>query len=275
MPLSGKVAIIAGGGQGIGRACAHRFAQDGASIIIADKEEENGLKVASELKNAGFQAEYIHCNVSERLDVLNLLAGTLEAFNRVDILINAAGIRDAKPFAELTEVEFSSVLDVNLKGAFLLGKAVSKQMIRQLENTPKDATKEAAEPGTIIFITSIQTVLADPNSVAFAVASGGLGQLTKAMAQALAPYAIRVNAIGPSNVMSAVLAEETKTEKKRKKALERSPMGRFGSPPEIAAIAAFLAGSDSSYITGQTIYADGGALSMRCSRSEEDDDLIL
>jgi len=266
MPLSGKVAIVAGGGQGIGRATAHRFAHNGANIVIADKDEENGQTVASELKSAGFNAEYIHCNVAERLDVLNLMAATLEAFGRVDILLNAAAIRDNKPFIDLSEDEFSSVIDVNLKGSFLLGKTASKQMIKQIEDEGADP-----QPGTIIFITSTHTILAEPNAVGFSVANGGLGQLTKAMAQAMAPYGVRVNAIGPSNVMTPMLAEVAKNDKKRKKALERSPMGRFGNPTEIASIAAFLASDDASYITGQTIYADGGALSMRCSRPDEDE----
>lgn len=267
MPLTGKVAIVAGGGQGIGRATAHRFANNGANIIIADKDEESGQNVASELKSSGFNAEFNHCNVSERLDVLNLMAATLEAFGRVDVLLNAAAIRDNKPFVDLTEEEFSAVIDVNLKGSFLLGKAATKQMIKQRDEEGADYN-----PGNIIFITSTHTVLAEPNAVGFSVANGGLGQLTKAMAQAVAPYGIRVNAIGPSNVMTPMLAEVAKNDKKRKKALERSPMGRFGNPTEIASIAAFLASEDASYITGQTIYADGGALSMRCSMTEEDSD---
>lgn len=264
MPLSGKVAIITGAGQGIGRATAHRFANNGASVIVSDKDEKAGQKVASELKNAGFPAEFIHCNISEMLDVLNLMAGTLEAFGKVDIVLNSAAIRDDKPFIELTEDEFSNVLDVNLKGAFLLGKITAKQMIKQIN--------QGGEPGNIIFISSIHTVLAEPNAVAFSVANGGLGQLNKAMSQALAPYGIRVNAIGPSNVMTPMLAEVTKNDKMRKKALERSPMGRFGNPPEIAAIASFLASDDASYITGQTIYADGGALSMRSSMPDDEDE---
>lgn len=268
MPLKGKVAIVAGGSQGIGRATAHRFAHNGAKLIIADKDEDAGQDVASELKNGGFEAEFILCDVSERLDVLNLMAGTLETFGRIDILLNAAAIRDNKPFVDLSDDEFSSVIDVNLKGSFLLGKAASKQMIKQVENEG-----EEGEPGTIIFITSTHTVLAESSAVGFSVASGGLGALTKAMAQALASHGIRVNAIGPSNVMTPMLAEMAKNDKKRKKALERSPLGRFGNPTEIASIAAFLASEDASYITGQTIYADGGALSMRHSRSEDDDNL--
>jgi len=263
MPFNGKVAIITGGAQGVGAASAHRFAEKGAKIIIADIDEEKGQAVVSEINNKGFEAEYIHCNVSEKLDVHNLVAASLEAYGRIDILLNAVAIRDNKPFMSLTEDEFTTIIDINLKGAFLLGKAVAKQMIKQQE--------EESDPGTIIFISSIHTVLAEPNAVAFTVANGGLGQLTKAMSQALAPHGIRVNAIGPSNVLTPQLAKIQKNDKKKKKALEFTPMGRFGNPSEIASVAAFLASDDASYITGQTIYADGGALSMRRAVSDKDE----
>ncbi len=263
MSLNGKVAIITGGALGIGRASAHRFAQEGAKTIIADIDEEGGQAVVSEIKTKGFEAEYIHCNVSEKLDVHNLVAATLEAYGQIDILLNSVAIRDDKPFMSLSEDEFSTIIDINLKGAFLLGKAVAKQMIKQQE---KDLP-----PGTIIFISSIHTVLAEPNAVAFTVANGGLGQLTKAMSQALAPHGIRVNAIGPSNVMTPQLSKIEKNDKKKKKALEFTPIGRFGNPSEIASVAAFLASEDASYITGQTIYADGGALSMRRAVSDKDE----
>lgn len=262
MPLDGKTAIVTGGARGIGRAVAHSFAKKGCKVVVADIDEKGGEAVVSELKTLGFEAEFIHCNVSEKLDVHNLIAATLEAFGRIDILLNAASIRDNTPFMCLTDDEFSSIIDVNLKGSFLLGKAVAKQMISQV--------KDGEDPGTIIFISSIHTVLAEPNAVAFCVANGGLGQLTKAMSQALAPHGIRVNAIGPSNVMTPMLADLLKNDKDKKRALERSPLGRFGSPNEIAAIASFLASDEASYITGQTIYADGGALSMRRSISDDD-----
>ena len=255
MTIQGKIAVVTGGAQGIGRACAHHFAENGAKVVVADIDEDAGLNVVSELKTKGFEAQFIHCDVSERLDVHNLFAATLESYGKIDILLNSAAVRDDKPFISLSEDEFSAIIDINLKGSFLLGKAAAKLMIKQQD--------EDTEPGTIIFISSIHTVLAEPTAVAFSVANGGLGQLTKAMSQALAPYGIRVNAIGPSNVMTPKLADITRDDKKREKALEFTPLGRFGNPHEIASIAAFLASDDASYITGQTIYADGGALSMR------------
>lgn len=263
MSLKGKVAIIAGGAIGIGRATAHRFAKGGARVVIADVDEEAGHNVLSELTNSGFQAEFIQCNVGEGLDVHNLVAVTLEAFGQVDILVNAAAIRDNKPFMDLTEQEFSSILNVNLKGSFLLGKAAARQMIKQI--------KKDMEPGTIIFVSSTHTVLAEPNAVAFSVANGGIGQLTKAMSQALAPHGIRVNAIGPANVRGGS-AEDTLEGETPHQTSRRSPLGRCGDPAEVAAIAAFLASADASYITGQTIYADGGAMSMRRGLDDDKDE---
>lgn len=256
MAMNGKVAVITGGAVGIGRAAAHAFAKAGARIVIADENETAGHKVLAELTNGGFQAEYIQSNIAEGLDVHNLIAVTLEAFGRIDILLNAASIRDNKPFMKLTEKEFSNILDVNLKGAFLLGKAAARQMIKQVD--------EGGEPGSIIFISSTSAVLAEPNAVGYCVSNGGLGQLTKAMAQALAPNGIRVNAIGPSNVRS----ENSDNDDGR----DWTPLGRLGEPEEVAAIAVFLASGDASYITGQTIYADGGAMSMRRSLTPPDGD---
>ncbi|GJM02738.1 MAG: dehydrogenase [Rhodomicrobium sp.] len=260
MSINGKVAVITGGAGGIGRAAAHRFAKAGARVVIADSDEEAGQKVLSELTNGGFQAEYIQCNVAEGLDVHNLIAVTLEAFGQVDILLNASSIRDNKPFMKLSEQEFSSILDVNLKGAFLLGKSVARQMIKQVE--------KGSEPGAIIFISSTNAVLADPSAVAYCVANGGLGQLTKAMAQALAPHGIRVNAIGPSNLRRDSDGKVISTGDDNENS--QTPMGRYCEPDEIAAIATFLAGKDASYITGQTIYADGGAMSMRRAIKQPD-----
>lgn len=263
MPLTGKVAIVTGGAMGIGRAVAHHMAQNGARLILADIDEDGGENVASEIRTKGFEARYIHCNIAEQLDVHNLMASALEEYGRLDILLNAAAVRDNTPFMELTEEEFTTIIDVNLKGAFLLGKAAARQMIRQ-------EPPEQGDAGSIIFISSVHSVLAEPNAVAFAVASGGLTQLTKAMSQALAPNGIRVNAIGPSNIMTPKLAALAKNDAEKEKALERAPMGRFGNPSEIASIATFLASDEASYITGQTIYADGGALSMRRALSKDE-----
>ena len=257
MPLTDKVAIVTGAANGIGRAIASEFARANAKVIIADRDEAGGQSLYEELKKEGREVEFIHCDISERLDVLNLMAATLEAYNEVNIVVNAAAIKDDTPFLELSDSQFESVLNVNLKGAFMLGKAAAQQMATQIE--------AGGEPGVILFITSIHTVLAEPNAVAYSVANGGIGQLTKAMSQALASLGIRVNAIAHSNIWGQELEESIGSDALKDKHLERVPLGRFGDPSEIAPIASFLVSKAASYITGQSIYADGGALSVLSS----------
>ena len=254
MSLNGKVAIITGGGRGIGLACAKRMASDGAKIVIADIDEDIGDAGLAELKEQGAEAIFVPCDVGERLDVRNLVTATLEAFGSIDILINNAGIIVASDFLELEEEDFDRVLRVNLKGGFLVGQAVARQMVAQIE--------AGDPPGTIINMSSVNAVFAIPNQVPYSVSKGGVNQLTKVMAQALAPHGIRVNAIGPGSIMTDMLATITTDKKARHMVLSRTPMGRIGEASEIASVAAFLASDDASYVTGQIIYPDGGRLGL-------------
>jgi glucose 1-dehydrogenase len=146
------------------------------------------------------------------------------------------------------------VLCVNLRGAFLLGQAAARLMV--------DRVKAGGPAGTIINMSSVNAVFAIANQVPYSVSKGGIGQLTKVMALSLAPYGIRVNAIGPGSIMTGMLASVNNDPAARNRILSRTPLGRIGDPSEIASIAAFLASDDASYITGQTIYADGGRLPL-------------
>jgi NAD(P)-dependent dehydrogenase (short-subunit alcohol dehydrogenase family) len=146
------------------------------------------------------------------------------------------------------------VLRVNLKGPFLMSQAAARQMVEQIE--------AGAKPGTIINMSSVNAVLAIPNLVPYNVSKGGLAQLTRVTSLALAPYGIRVNAIGPGSIMTEMLKSIASNPEANRRLLSRTPLLRFGQPEEIAAVAAFLASDDASYITGQTIYADGGRLPL-------------
>lgn len=254
MPLKGKITIITGAARGIGYACAERFLNDGAKVILADIDEKGGENAARELAGEDADAEFISCNVGDELDIRNLVAGTLHRHGRIDILINNAAMLDSAPFLELEVEDFDAVLKTNLKGPFLLGQAVARQMVEQV-----DAGKPA---GVIINMSSVNAIFALPDHVAYTVAKGGLGQLTKAMALALAGKGIRVNAIGPGSIMTEMLEEVASDKAIVSRILSRTPLGRFGEPSEVAAIAAFLASDDASYITGTTIYADGGRLAL-------------
>lgn len=254
MPLQDKVTIISGAARGIGFACAERFLTDGAKIVLADIDEEGGEAAVENLKATGGDVAFIACDVGETLDIHNLVAETLDLYGRIDILINNAAMLDSAAFLELEADQFDAVLKTNLRGPFLLGQAVAKQMVRHVE--------AGDHPGSIVNMSSVNAVFALPDHLAYTVAKGGLAQLTKAMALALADKGIRVNAIGPGSVMTEMLEEVAHDEKVMKRILSRTPLGRVGEPSEIAAIAAFLASDEASYITGTTIYADGGRLAL-------------
>lgn len=255
----GKVAIVTGGARGIGRAVADRLARDGAQVVIADVSNTAETAVA-DIEKRGGVARYIHCDVGDRLDVRNLIAETLDGHDTIDILVNNAGIVHAADFLDLDEDDFDRVMRVNLKGPFLVGQAVARQMVKQIEDA---GDTDAAMPGSIVNMSSINAVFGLPNQVPYCVSKGGLGQLTKVMALALAPHGIRVNAVGPGSIMTemleSVLSSDTEA---RGKVLARTPMGRIGDPAEIAAVVSFLASSEAGYITGQTVYADGGRLGL-------------
>lgn len=258
--LSGKIAIITGASHGIGLACARRFARDGAKVVLADVDEEGGKRAASEIAAKGGVARFIYCDVAERLDIHNLVAAALDEFDRIDVLVNNAGIADATNFFKLDDATFDKVLRVNVKGAFLAAQAVGRQFIRQIEAQGEPRRMQSRQPYAIINMSSIDAVMVSEDHVAAAVSKGAVNQLTRALAVAMAPWGIRVNAIGPGTVSTGSV--EGLSGGDAEGALERTPLGRFGAPEEIAAIAAFLASDDASYITGQCIYADGGRLAL-------------
>jgi len=255
MLLDTKVAIVTGAAQGIGRACAERLAKEGAKVIVADVNEEAGAAAAAEIGAAGREAIFHACDVSERLDVHNLVAAAVAAFGRIDVLVNNAGVVDDRPFLDLEEVEFDRIIRVNLKGAFLAAQAVARQMVKQ--------TKSAVHStGSIVNMSSINSWFGLPDHVAYSVSKGGIMQLTKSMAIALAPHGIRVNAVGPGTIDTPLIKDVIKDEAFRRKVLSRTPLGRFGRPEEVAAIVVWLASDEASYLTGTTIYADGGRMPL-------------
>ena len=245
--LEGHVAVVTGAARGIGLACARRFAAEGARLVLADIDEAAGNRAASELPAAHF----LRADVSRKADAHALIARAVELHGGLDILINNAGITHACDFLDLAEEDFDRVLRVNLKSMFLCGQAAARAMI------------DAKIRGCVINMSSANAVVAIPNQIPYVVSKGGVNQLTKVMAVALAPYGIRVNAIGPGTILTEMAREAVLTDDAaRRKILSRTPLGRCGEPEEIAAVAAFLASDDASYLTGQTIYPDGGRLAL-------------
>ena len=250
--LAGKVAIITGAARGIGLAIAKRFVDEGANVVIADILERDG---ALEAKRLGKAAHFVTCDVGDARQAHSLVEAACHAFTgEVDVLVNNAGIFYSAEFLDLGEADFDRVLRTNLKGSFLVGQAAARKMVAQVE-----AGKKA---GSIVNMSSINAQVAIPTQVAYCVSKGGIGQLTHAMALALAPYGIRVNAIGPGSVMTDMLSGVNTDEDARRRLLSRTPLGRFAEPEEVASVAAFLASDDASYITGETVFVDGGRLAL-------------
>jgi glucose 1-dehydrogenase len=246
MKLSQQVAIVTGATQGIGLACAKRLLAEGASVMLVDIKPE-GADVAAEL---GEQARFFAADVSQKADVDAMVAATLAAFGRIDILVNNAGVTHAADFLDLTEDDFDRVLRINLKSMFLCGQAAAREMVKH-------------ERGCIINMSSVNAELAIPNQVPYVVSKGGINQLTKVMALNLAPFGVRVNGIGPGTILTELAKQAVlSSPEARNTILSRTPLGRCGEPEEVAGIAAFLASADASYMTGQTLYVDGGRLAL-------------
>jgi len=254
MRLTDKVAIVTGAARGIGRAIAERLAQDGARVVLCDRDEEPGTAAARDLTERGFDALFVHCDISKRLDVLNLIAAVKDAYGRVDIAVNNAGTQDGAPALQLSLEEFDRVLDVNVRGAFLVAQIVGKELVARVE--------QGEAPGAIINVSAAGDVPRGGDQLAYAVSKAGVEGLTQALARALSTHGIRVNAVAPGSIMTPMLAEATGDEETRETILSRTPLGRLGQPSEIAGIVAFLASDDASYITGQTIVADGGRAAL-------------
>ncbi len=253
MTLENKIAVITGGSQGIGYAIAERFLREKAKVIIADIDDKAGQKAEQKLRKIG-TVSYVHCNVAERLDVHNLIAGAIDEYGHIDVLVNNAGIVSGGDFLEISEEDFDHVMSVNLKGSFLCSQAAAKHMVKHVE--------EGGKPGSIINMSSVNAVFAIANQVPYSISKGGVNQLTKVASLSLAKYGIRVNAIGPGSIMTKMLESVANDPEAQARVLSRTPMRRIGDPSEIASIAAFLASNDASYVTGQTIYADGGRLGL-------------
>jgi NAD(P)-dependent dehydrogenase (short-subunit alcohol dehydrogenase family) len=256
MLLAGKVAIVTGAAQGIGQACAVRLAREGAKVALCDVNAAAGERAAQAIRASGAEAVAVAGDVAKPADVDNVAAATLQAFGRIDVLVNNAGVVDDAPFLDLSIEEFDRVIGINLRGAFLMGQAVARRMVEQVERN------DGAAPGAIVNMSSINERFALPDHVAYSISKGGISQLTKAMAIALAPRGIRVNAVGPGTIDTPLLTGVIKDEGFRAKVLSRTPIGRFGRPEEVAAVVAWLASDEASYVTGTTIFADGGRLPL-------------
>jgi len=247
MRLKDKVCVITGAAQGIGEACAMRFANERAKVVVSDVQIEKGEAVAKAIRNAGGEAIFFACDVSQKSDCVDLIQAAVDAFGSVDVHLSNAAIIDAKEFLDITEEDWEQTVGVNLNGFFYAGQAAAAQMVKQ-------------GFGNIINMSSINAVVAIPTATPYTVCKGGVLQLTKSMALSLAPHGIRVNAVGPGTIATEMGKTMMSNPAAKKRVLSRTPLGRPGEPDEIASVCVFLASDDASYITGETIYCDGGRL---------------
>lgn len=251
MRLADKVALVTGGAQGIGLACAQAFAREGAQVVIADMNEEAGNREVLRLRAEGLPVSFAACNVSKKAEVERAVAAAVNEFGRLDVLVANAGIVHTAEFLDIEEADFDRVIAVNLKGIFLAGQAAARQMVKQ------------GGGGAIINMSSVNAVLAIPNQVPYVVSKGAINQLTKVMSISLATHGIRVNGIGPGTILTELAKNAVLGNREaERKILSRTPMGRMGDPDEVAQVAVFLASDAASYVTGQTIYPDGGRLAL-------------
>jgi gluconate 5-dehydrogenase len=244
--LAGKVAIVTGGSRGIGRSIALGFAEAGADVVIASRTAADVERTVDEVKCRGQRALGVPTDVSRSADITALVSTTLEAFGRIDVLVNNAGISPVFSRAlKLSEEDWNRILAVNLTGAFLACQAVGRVMTEQ-------------RAGKIINIASIGATSGLPRFIAYCAAKGGLLQVTRVLAQEWAEYNVQVNAIAPGYVETDMTSGLQDNPRLLDEIIFRTPMRRLGKPDEVVGAALLLASESSSYITGHILYVDGG-----------------
>ncbi|QHE84774.1 SDR family NAD(P)-dependent oxidoreductase [Hydrogenophaga sp. BPS33] len=246
--LEGQTAIILGGANGVGMACAELFARADARVLVADIDAESGRRLADRLDASGQRVRFATCDVRD-LDAVQALVDRCEVELGVpDVGLYATGIIKPAPFLDLTVTDFDLVMDVNLRGAVFFFQALARRLVK------------AGRGGSLVSISSVGGQVAGDSTHAYGTSKAGLIHLAKSMAVSLAPYGIRANSVGPGGVATAMQAHLSPEE--RHASLSRTPMLRLARPEEIAQVALFLASEASSYVTGQTIFADGGRLAL-------------
>lgn len=246
--LEGRIAVVTGAGSGLGHEIAAGLAMVGAGVVLTDKNTLGIRQLADDLNEKGFPAEAIQLDVTSQEEVTDVVRQIVGKYDRIDVLVNCAGITRRMPLEDFSETDWDSVLDVNLKGTFLLNKIVGKEMLRE-------------KKGSIINFGSLGSVVAIPNSVAYCSSKGGVAMLTKTAAVEWAKKGVRVNAVIPGTFETALLKQCIEQNPAyEREMLQRFPIGRFGKPEEIVGACIFLASDASSYVTGHLLYVDGGCI---------------
>lgn len=246
MKLNGKIAIITGATKGIGEATAYEFVKEGAKVALAGRSTELGEQVTAKCRELGGDAIFVTCDVSKKKDIDNLVARTVKTFGTIDIVVNNAGVNHSANFFDTTEEDWDWVMSVDLKGTFLLSQAAARVMVAQKKG------------GAIVNLSSVMATLALGDQVPYCAAKGGVGQLTKAMALALADKGILVNCVAPGPVLTELMQRVVLNDEKHHVLMDRLPIGYIASCEQIARVIVFTASEDANYFVGQTLLVDGG-----------------
>ncbi len=245
--LTGSVALVTGSSRGIGRAIALRLAQEGADVAINYTRDEAAAKeVLAQVEAYGRRGIVIKANMASVAETRAMVEATIERFEKLNILVNNAGIEKKAPFWEATEKDYDDVLDVNLKGVFFATQAVV-QHLRQVK-----------QPGKIVNISSVHEDLPFPGFASYCASKGGIRMLTRNLAVELGPLGITVNAIAPGAIATPINTNLLNNPQQLNALIRQIPLGRLGKPEDVAGLAAFLASADADYITGATYFIDGG-----------------
>jgi len=247
--LEGKSVAITGGDQGIGRAIAERLANDGADVAICFRSNQSGAQeVVAESTRRGRRAAAIQCDVGKIADGQHFIAAAVAQLGKLDILINNAGLERRADFWDVTEADFDAVLDVNLKGLFFLTQAFVRHRM------------QSKSGGKVINISSVHEELPFPHFASYCASKGGVKMLTRNLSIELAPLGITINSIAPGAIETPINKNLLNDPAKLNALLQNIPLKRLGEPSDVASLASFLASDESSYITGTTLFVDGGLL---------------
>lgn len=248
MRFKGKRVVVTGGARSIGRATAERFAEEGASVAILDVLSERGSAAAAEIAQShGVDCRFYTCDVGTKVAVDRTIDQVVADFGGIDVLFSNAGITRRADFLDLTEEDFDEVIRVNLKSIYLVGQKVARHMV------------ERGQGGTIVNMSSSSVRMTMPTIAPYAASKGGITALTKAMSLSLARHGIRVNAVGPGTIRTELNGDNLlKDVEKRREILARIPLMRFGQGRDVANVVLFLASDEAGYMTGETVYLDGG-----------------
>jgi len=248
MNLEGKVAIVTGGAQGIGKGIVERYVKENAKVAIFDIDKDMLEATEAEMKSMGGDVITFTVDVLSKEQIFNAVNAVADKWGHIDILVNDAGICPWADFLEIPEEDWDKVMGINLKGYFLMSQAVGRIMSKQKNG------------GSIIHMSSVNGLAAEAQIAHYNVSKGGINMLTMSMALELAKYNIRVNAICPGFIDTRLNRSDIENEEWLKEYLKTIPMGRVGKPSDIASAAFFLASDDSAYITGHLLVVDGGQI---------------